>query len=269
MFNDLDLFSGYMKIFGIPKIKPDCGPIPALSGKRLGIINGSSWITLWSYYFGRKILPGVKLINAGNEAVQLNFIGAHERGERCPPQINIDLFAKYALDFISLYPVDAILITCSTMNRSFETVKEAVKPYGIPVVQIDEPMMESSVLCGGKTLVIATHGPTVDSTQELLHNTAKKLGKPEPDFLGATIEDAFELLGSGDIEGHNKALAQCISENREKHRIDQVVLAQLSMSVLSVQYPDMEKHFGIPVFTSGIEGFKYIRKIFEEGRPAK
>lgn len=58
------------------------------------------------------------------------------------------------------------------MNRSLPYVKEAVAELGIPVVQIDEPMMESAVNRGGKVLIIATHGPTVQTTQQLLEETA-------------------------------------------------------------------------------------------------
>ena len=57
---------------------------PALFGKKLGLVNGSAWIQLWGYYFGRLIFR-VKLINVGNEAVQLNFMRAHAEGKSVPP----------------------------------------------------------------------------------------------------------------------------------------------------------------------------------------
>jgi glutamate racemase len=49
--------------------------------------------------------------------------------------------------------VDAILITCSTMNRSYPAVARTVD---VPVVQIDMPMMEAAANQDGKVLVIAT-----------------------------------------------------------------------------------------------------------------
>ena len=115
-FNPIDLFSMYMKLTGVPTLEVERGDDAslhdvALRGKTLGIVNGSSWVSLWSTYFGRQILPGVKLVNIGNEGVQLNFMGAHKRGEPCPPQINIDLFVQYAEDLVKLYKIDAIIIT--------------------------------------------------------------------------------------------------------------------------------------------------------------
>ena len=119
----IQLFGDYMKITGVPSLAPATGPDPRLAGKKLGVVNGSSWISLWSTYFGRLMLPGVKIVNAGNEAVQLNFMDAHEHHRPCPPQINIDLFCRYARDLFDLVKVDAILISCSTMNRAFAQVR--------------------------------------------------------------------------------------------------------------------------------------------------
>ena len=249
-----------MRLVGTPTVQPETWGDPALQGKTLGIVNGSSWVDLWSMYFGRKYLPGVKLVSVGNEAVQLNFMGAHERGEPVPPQINIDLFASYAKDLAELYPIDAILVTCSTMNRAFGSVREAMEPYNIPVVQIDEPMMEAAVTIGGRTLVIATHGPTVNNTQALLRETAERMGK-EIEFEGATIEEAFHTLGEGRIKEHNEAIAETIREVQSHLPIQSVVLAQLSMAVFLLSYPDPVATFGIPVLTSAEYGFKRIREV--------
>lgn len=141
-------------------------------------------------------MPGVKLVNVGNEGVQLNFMKSHKEHKQCPPQKNIELFAHYARDLIELANVDAILITCSTMNKSLPYVQKAVKEYKVPVVQIDQLMTENSVKNGGRTLIIATHGPTVDSTRMLLEETAQSMGKSNTlDYCGATVEEAFHLLG--------------------------------------------------------------------------
>jgi len=258
--NPIDLFSMYMKITGVPTLDEFPCDDPALKGKKLGIVNGASWISLWTNYFGGKMLPGVKLINVGNEAVQLNFMDAHHKGEACPPQINIDLFAEYAEQLVKLYGVDAIMISCSTMNRAAGAVREAMTKHGVPVIQIDEAMMEEAVNHGGKILIVATHGPTVDSTRALLEETAQRLGK-EVSFAGATVEEAFDLLGAGDIEGHNEVIAQAIREKTRQEKIDIVVLAQLSMTVFKLSYPDCVKEFGVPVLTSGETGLQRAGEI--------
>ncbi len=256
----IKLFGDYMKVTGVPTLKPAEGPDPKLSGKKLGVVNGSAWTTLWSNYFGKLMLPGVRIINVGNEGVQLNFMEAHHKGEPTPPQINIDLFCNYAKDLFDLVKVDAVLISCSTMNRAFKQVNEFMKPMGVPVVQIDEAMMEEAVNSNGKILVVATHGPTVKNTQALLQETADRLGKTV-DFVGATVEEAFDALGDGDITRHNEIIANAIRKMQKSEKIDIVVLAQLSMTVFLFSYPQAVAEFGIPVLTSGETGFKRAGKV--------
>lgn len=258
--DDLALFSRYMALTGVPKLEPEDGGDPELRGKKLGLVNGSSWISLFTTYFGRRILPGVKLINVGNEAVQLHFMDAHRKGLPCPPQINIDLFVRYSEDLVRLVGVDAILITCSTMNRAAGAVRSAMAHYGVPVVQIDEAMMEEAVERGGKILVVATHGPTVNNTQALLRETAERLGRPVS-FAGATVEDAFHRLGHGDVAGHNERIAAAIRQSLAQDPIRTVVLAQLSMAVFSLSYPDPETTFGVPVLNSGETGFRRVKRL--------
>jgi len=254
------LFNKYMELTGVPELTFADAPDPLLQGKKLGVINGSAWTSLWSTYFGKKMLPGVKIINAGNEAIQLNFMRAHIQRLPCPPQINIDLFCRYAEALYRLFEVDAILISCSTLNRAFRKVQLHMKKFKVPVVQIDEAMMEKAVISEGRVLVIATHGPTVKSTRQLLSETAKRLNK-NVEFEGATVEEAFQLLGKGKIEEHNKLISDTIETNLKKSKIDIVVLAQLSMSVFSFSYPDPVKTFGIQVLNSGETGFQRAGEI--------
>lgn len=213
MIDPIRLFSDYMRVVGTPCLSFEEAPNPLLQGKKLGVINGSSWVSLWSDWFGRKILPGVKIVNVGNQAVQLSFMTAHAQHLPCPPEINVECFCRYALDLYNLYKVDAILISCSTMNRAYHRVQEVMRPYNVPVIQIDEAMMEEAIKEDGRILIIATHGPTVDSTRMLLEETAQRLGY-QPKFAGATIENAFDLLGEGRIEEHNQQIAETIRIGR-------------------------------------------------------
>ena len=262
-WNEVDglrLFTDYLKVLGIAHLDPEKYGEDDLKGKRLGVLNGSSWIMLWATYFGRKYLPGVHLVNAGTEAMQLNFMEAFQKGEPTPPQSNIDAMARYAIDLVELAKVDAVLITCSTMNRSYPFVSKALEPYGVPVMPIDLPMMQKAVEHGGRVLVVATHGPSVKSTQLLLQETAEKMGR-KIEFSGLHIETPWHRLAEFDVEGHNQALAQAVKEKMKEEKIDCVVFAQLSMTVFLLSYPDPEKEFGIPIYTSGKCGFEAMREI--------
>jgi aspartate/glutamate racemase len=254
------LFSDYLLVTGIAHTGPESSGDPALIGKRVGLLNGSSWITLWSNYFGRLYLPGAHLVNAGNEAVQINFMQAHQAGRPTPPQANIEAFVRYARDLVELARVDAVMITCSTMNRAYPQVGQALAEYGVPVLSIDRPMMERAVLHGGRILVVATHGPTVTSTQLLLQETAAVLGRPVA-FSGLECEQAWHSLAAGDVLRHNQALASAIQARLAQEEISCVVLAQLSMTALLLSHHDPLQTFGVPVFTSGQCGFEALRAL--------
>jgi aspartate/glutamate racemase len=257
-------FAETLRLTGVAHTAPETQGEPEFVGKRLGLLNGSSWVTPWANYFGRRFVPGVHLINVGNEAVQINFMEAHQRGLPTPPPSNIDAFVRYARDLVELGNVDAILITCSTMNRSYPAVMEAMKPYGVAVIQIDRPLMERAVRHGGKTLVIATHGPTVASTRALLHETAEEL-RTSVDFAGVTVEAAWHRLAKGEVQEHNELLAQAIRVHQQSEKIDSVVLAQLSMTVFLLSHPDPLAEFGIPVLTSGQCGFERAAEVLRNG----
>lgn len=259
--NPIALFSDYLRLTGVAHTGPESSGDPTLIGKRLGVLNGSSWITLWANYFGRQYLPGVHLVNAGNEAVQINFMEAHAEGRPTPPQSNIEAFICYARDLVELAHVDAVLITCSTMNRAYPAIQQALAPFNVPVIQIDQPMMQRAVEYGGQVLVVATHGPTVTSTQALLRETAEAAGKTIQ-FDGLDVPEAWHRLAEGDVEDHNTALAEAIRARLQANEnLSSVVLAQLSMTVFLLSYPDPQAAFGVPVFTSGQYGFERVREV--------
>jgi hypothetical protein len=254
------LFSDYLRVTGVAHTSPKSQGNPRLIGKRLGLLNGSSWITLWANYFGRIYLPGVHLVNTGNEAIQINFMEAHLSGQPSLPAANQSAFKRYAIDLVELGRVDAILITCSTMNRAYLQVRETLRPYGVPVYQIDRPMMVRAVEHAGKILVIATHGPTVDSTNALLREVARDNAR-EVSMTGVLVEEAWNCLARGDVEEHNAILGKTIRYHMKSEEISCVVLAQLSMTVFLLSYPDPMKEFGIPVYTSGQCGFEAMLEV--------
>jgi hypothetical protein len=253
------LFSDYLRVTGVAHTGPEEQGDPRLIGKRLGLLNGSSWITLWANFFGHIYLPGVHLVNVGNEAVQINFMEAHSTGLSSLPAANLSAFKRYAIDLVELGHVDAVLITCSTMNRAHSLVSEALQRYQVQVYQIDRPMMELAVDHGGAILVIATHGPTVESTKALLQEVAGETGKSVR-ITGALVEDAWDCLARGEVEKHNAILAKTIRDQMQAEEIGCVILAQLSMTIFLLSHPDPMKEFGIPVFTSGQCGFEAVRE---------
>jgi hypothetical protein len=80
-------------------------------------------------------------------------------------------------------------------------------------------------------------------------------------YCGATVETAWYCLAAGDVQGHNDILAQTIREQQKQGPIDSVVLAQLSMSVFLLSYPDPLSTFGVQVLSSGQCGFERVAAV--------
>ena len=257
------LFESYLRVTGVSHLGGDSEGAPELLGKRLGLLNGSSWIALWSNFFGRRYLPGVQLVNVGNDAVQLNFMEAHAQGEARPPAANVRAFVRYARDLVVLGRVDAVLITCSTMNRAYRAVQAALAPNGVPVIQIDQPMMEQAARLGGTVLILTTHGPTVSSTRSLLEETASRLGQRIA-IQERSLPEAWDRLARGDVAGHNECLASAIRDSIKQQALSSIVLAQLSMSSILLSYPEPAIEFGVPVLTSGESGFERVRQVMSQ-----
>ena len=128
------LFSDYLRVTGVAHTGPEPHGDPRLIGKRLGLLNGSSWITLWANYFGRMYLPGVHLVNVGNEAVQINFMEAHAAGLPTLPPANLAAFKRYAVDLVELGRCGCGLDHLLDHEPGLSPwCGKLLQPYGIPV----------------------------------------------------------------------------------------------------------------------------------------
>ena len=97
-------------------------------------------------------------------------------------------------------------------------------------------------------MIIAVDGPTASGKGTVAHQVA-------------------DLLGEGDVRGHNDEVASVIRRETGRGRFDAVVLAQLSMSAFVFSYPDRISVFGLPVLTSGEEGFLKVREVLRQLPP--
>ena len=128
----------------------------------------------------------------------------------------------------------------------------------VPFLQIDRPMMDKAVQVGRKIGLLATLDTTVPSSTRLLKKAAQEAGK-EIEIVQLFSGEAFKALRSGNQAKHDEILLDIIAKNQD--RVDAIVMAQLSMSVLENQIK--EANFRIPVFNSGREGFTRAREVLE------
>jgi Asp/Glu/hydantoin racemase len=165
-----------------------------------------------------ELLPGVKVINFVDDSIlpQLLENGA-EVAAVAPRLLQYSRFAKEV-------GADIILNACSSVGAVVAEMREAV---AIPVVRIDEAMAEEAVRQAQHIGVAATLLTTLKPTLALLEAKAMAIGK-KVRLESVCASTAYERLLAGDVEGHDKLLAETLYELAEK--VERVVLAQASMA---------------------------------------
>jgi Asp/Glu/hydantoin racemase len=138
---------------------------------------------------------------------------------------------------------DVVFSQCSSVGEVATQAAEA----GLHVVKIDVPMAEHACSLGRKIGVIATLPTTLGPTCRLIEATAAALGQ-ETSVEACVVEGAFDLLASGDREGHDRKVAASIRTLAQ--RVDVVVCAQGSMARVAERLTDLET----PLLTSARTG---------------
>lgn len=217
--------------------------------KTLGIIHAASLTINATKPYIDKYLSGVSIMHLCDDTVQRDNIAA---GVGVIPKRNYCKFAMYCRN-LEEAGVDVIMLACSTFNYAAELARPMINT---PIAQIDRPMMELAVKTGGRIGLLATLPTTVPSSERLLHIAADEAGKAvEIDTV--LCSEAFEAYSRGEVDEHNQILLGVIDDL--SHRVDCIVMAQLSMSALA----PLLSQTRVPVFNSGETGFIAVREILD------
>lgn len=217
--------------------------------KTLGIIHASHITIKAMQPYIEKYLPDIEIMHLCDDTIQRDNIAA---GAGIIPKVNYFKFAQYAHN-LEEAGVELILLACSTFNYAAELGRTLVNT---PIMQIDRTMMEEAVNIGRRIGLLATLETTVPSSERLLDIVAGEAGKTiERETI--LIPEAFEAYARGDIEAHNRMLTDAIADLAT--RVDCIVMAQLSMSVLSPYLKDV----AVPVFNSGDTCFARLKAMLQ------
>ena len=136
----------------------------------------------------------------------------------------------------------AFQCTCSSISPCVDTVRSMV---GIPVLKIDEPMVDEALRIGTRVGVIATAPTTLKPTTDLVLSRSAELGRPVQ-VESVLCEGAYAALFAGNISGHDAIVWEYVKNLAD--RSDVLILAQASMArVVEVFSPDTVR---VPILTS-------------------
>ena len=119
---------------------------------------------------------------------------------------------------------DLAIVSCSSLSPCVDEVRRKV---GIPVLKVDEPMMEYAIKKATRIGLLMTNPTTEKPSRQLFEQTADRLGK-KPSLSTILCPNAFAMLASGDKEGHDREVIESIELLLKETEL--VMLAQISMA---------------------------------------
>lgn len=151
---------------------------------------------------------------------------------------------------------DVVQLTCSSISPCADTAQSLVS---IPVLKIDEPMVDRALSLGERIGVAATAPTTLKPTTELVYARAKLMNKAVQ-VESVLCEGAYQALFAGDAETHDRIVRQRLAELMQ--RCDVILLAQASMARVAAAIPPQEQT--VPILSSPRLAMERARKIIEQ-----
>jgi aspartate/glutamate racemase len=216
----------------------------------MGIIHAAVFTAQVVEPYAQEIIPEVEIVHLGDDTIQRDNFAAPVG---TIPKVNFFKFATYAR-FLEEAGCDLIMLGCSTFNQAVEHARPMINT---PLLNIDRPMMDLAVRDGKRVGLLGTLPSTMPSSERLLGQAARDVGR-EVEVFPVLCSEAFKALRSGNKALHNQMLLEQIDALSKK--VDAIVLAQVSMSALEKDL----KNTLVPVYNSGRTGFERARQMLLE-----
>ena len=124
-----------------------------------------------------------------------------------------------------------VQLTCSSISPCAETARSRVR---IPVLKVDEPMIDRALELGAHIGVVATAPTTLRPTSDLIQARAHAMGK-DVQVESRLAEGAYQALFGGDPERHDAIVREALRDLAQRN--DVIVLAQASMARVAEGLP--------------------------------
>ena len=125
------------------------------------------------------------------------------------------------------------VVSCSSLSPCVNEVRSRVN---IPVLKVDEPMMEYAVRNAGRIGLVMTNPTTEAPSRLLFSETTRKLNR-DATLVPVLCPQAFAKLTSGDVAGHDAEVVAVIEELLGQ--VDLIMLAQISIAPVKRHLDDV------------------------------
>lgn len=185
---------------------------------------------------GAEILPGTQFVHILDEAI-LEHIHQNDGVKT----YDTDRLRAH-VDCAEKIHADAVLVTCSVLSTCIDELRPTA---GIPIIKIDEALVELAVATGEKIGMLATNPDTLKPSAQILYVEAARVGKTIM-VVPRLVEHAFAAIRRGDGETHDGLVKEAILELAEE--VDVIVLAQASMARVLALIPEGGRK--VPILSS-------------------
>jgi Asp/Glu/hydantoin racemase len=150
----------------------------------------------------------------------------------------------------------AVQCTCSSISPCVDASRPLV---GIPVLKIDEPMVNKAIGTGSRIGIAATAPTTLKPTTELVHTRAAAMGR-SVQVESVLCEGAYSALFSNDTQKHDQIVAQVLRDLMTRN--DVIILAQASMARVAQTIPAEEQR--IPILSSPRLAMEHVKTVLSQ-----
>lgn len=151
---------------------------------------------------------------------------------------------------------NAAMLTCSSIAPCVEAVRPMVN---IPVLRIDEPMVDRALSLGTRIGVAATAPTTLKPILELIYVRAE-LANKRVSADPVMCQGAYAAMFAGDMETHDRIVLDTLRELASRN--DVVVLAQASMARIADMVPPEEQV--APILSTPRLAIERVRDVMSE-----
>lgn len=180
-------------------------------------------------------LPGVETLHIADSGLVADII----RSGEITPAVRRRLM--YQFESAAAAGADAIVCACSSVG---EIAEMADTLLDVPVIRIDQAMIDEAVATYDRIGVLASVESTIGPTTACIRRAARRTGR-DVTIAAKVAQGAYQAQAQGNREEHDRLLMACAREMNEG--IDVLLLAQGSMARMEQPLADA---LGKPVLSS-------------------
>ena len=180
-------------------------------------------------------LPRVRVLNLLDEALLKE---AERLGGISPALV------RRMTGLVALHEAAGAELALFTCNAYSPYVDQVRAQSSIPVLPIDDAMLETALATGRRLGVLATVEAGLEQQRQSIDRAAAAAGK-QVEVEAVLRPDAFAALSAGDAATHDRILLEELE--RLAPKVDVILLAQASMAGLAERVPPT---LGVPVLSS-------------------